>query len=163
MEFVENMKVTQQKGRRIPLQIQEAIEKEIKNLLLEGHIEKVKDIKDDVFIQPTVVTVKKDHSVKVALDARELNKNVKKDKYQMPNLENLIDIVAERLDVAEGIAWFTTLDLNYAYGQLALDESLSKHCNFQIVGGRCNRYLQIQDWVLRPHDHADRISASDGQ
>ena len=82
-----------------------------------------------------MVTVKKDHSVKVALDARELNKNVKKHKYQMPNRENLIDIVAERLDVAEGIAWFTTLDLKYAYGQLALDDNLAKHCNFQIVGG----------------------------
>ena len=43
-------------------------------------------MKDDVFIPPTVVTVKKDSSVKIALDARALNQAVDKVKYQMPNL-----------------------------------------------------------------------------
>ena len=50
-----------------------------------GYIEKVNEIKDDVFIQPTVITVKKDKSIKLALDARIMNENIKKDKYQMPN------------------------------------------------------------------------------
>ena len=31
--------------------------------------------------------------------------------------------------------WFSTLDLKYAYGQVALSEETSRHCNFQIVGG----------------------------
>ena len=39
---------------------------------------KVDEIQEDVFLQPTVITDKKDRSVKIALDVRELNKNVKK-------------------------------------------------------------------------------------
>ena len=38
----------------------------------EGHIVKVQELKEDVFLQPTVITVKKDRSVKIAFDAREL-------------------------------------------------------------------------------------------
>ena len=50
---------------------------------------KVQEIKDDVFQQPTVTTVKKDRSVQIALDARELNRNVIEQKdvaaLQFPN------------------------------------------------------------------------------
>ena len=49
------------------------MDNEIIKLLKEGHIEKVDEIQDDVFIQATVITVKKDKPVKIALDARALN------------------------------------------------------------------------------------------
>ena len=62
-------KITQQKGRRLPIQLQEQVDKEREKLLKEGHVEDVDKIQDDVFIQPTVITVKKDKSVKIALDA----------------------------------------------------------------------------------------------
>ena len=130
-----NCRVSQQKGRRIPIQLQEAVNKEIKTLLADGHIERIDSIKDNVFIQPTVITVKKDRSVKIAVDARELNSNIVKDKYMMPNLDNLIDMVAEQVTQSSEQAWFTTLDLKYAYGQLQLNDSTAKHCNFQIFGG----------------------------
>ena len=51
-------KISQQKGRRIPIQLQNAVDAEIKRLLKDGHIEKINEIKDDVFIQPTILTVK---------------------------------------------------------------------------------------------------------
>ena len=127
--------VSQQKGRRIPIQLQKAVDEEISRLLKEGHIEKIDEIKDDVFIQPTVITVKKDRSVKIALDARALNKAIDKDKYQMPNLDNLLDMVAEKLDTEEGEAWFSSVDMTYAYGQVPLHQLTAKHCNFQIIGG----------------------------
>ena len=75
-----------------------SVDAERKRLLKDSHIEKVNDIKDDVFIQPTGITVSRGWSVKIALDARALNKAIDKDKYQMPNLENLMDMVAERLE-----------------------------------------------------------------
>ena len=43
--------------------------------------------------------------MKIALDARALNKSIAKDKYQMPNSENLIDMISEKLDKEEGEAW----------------------------------------------------------
>ena len=76
-QFKENCVPKQQKGRKIPLQLQNSVE--IKKLIKMGHIEKVNEIKDDVFIQPTVITVKKDKSIKIALDARVMNENIKKD------------------------------------------------------------------------------------
>ena len=67
----------------------------------ESHIEKVDKIENDLLIQPTVITMKKDKSVKIALDARALNQSIAKEKYQIPNLDNLIDLIAEKLDVKE--------------------------------------------------------------
>ena len=52
-------KITQQKGRRVPIQLQKSVDAEIKRLLAEGHIEKIDKISDNVFIQSTVITVKK--------------------------------------------------------------------------------------------------------
>ena len=135
MNFKTDAKITQQKGRRIPIQLQKAVDEEIGRLLKEGHFEKINEIKDDVFIQPTVITVKKDRSVKIALDARALNRAIDKDKYQMPNLENLLDMVAEKLDSENGEAWFSSVDMTYAYGQIPLHLLTAKHCNFQIIGG----------------------------
>ena len=88
-----------------------------------------------MFIQPTVITVKKDRSVKIALDARALNQAIDKDKYQMPNLDNLLDMVAEKLDNENGEAWYSSVDMTYAYGLVPLHPLTAKHCNFQIIGG----------------------------
>ena len=52
-------KIIQQKGRRVPIQYQTHVAKAIDNLLKEGHIENNDETQDDVFIQPTVITVKK--------------------------------------------------------------------------------------------------------
>ena len=73
--------------RRKPLQLQEAVQEEIERLLKEGYIERV------------------------TLEARALNIDLVKDKYQMPNLEHLVDELAEQLDKQnEGKAWYTSID-----------------------------------------------------
>ena len=79
--------------------------------------------------------MKIDRSVKIALDARTLNQVIEKDKYQMPNLENLLDTVAEKLDSKKGEAWFSSLEMTYAYIQVPLHLLTAKHCNFQKFGG----------------------------
>ena len=115
--------------------MQKTVDEETKRLLKEGHIKKVDEIKDDVFIQPTVITVKKDRSVKIALDVRALNHAIDKDKYQMPNLELLLDMVAEKLDSENGESWYSSVDMTYAYGQILLHQLTAKHCIFQIIRG----------------------------
>ena len=136
IEMKENARVTQQKGRRIPIQLQKQVDQEINNLLEQSHIEKADSTKDDVFIQPVVITVKKDGSIKIALDARALNDSIAKDEYQMPNLENLLDMVAGKIEGEKGEVIYSSVDLKYAYGQVPLHESTAKHCNFQKVGGK---------------------------
>ena len=55
----------------------------------------------------------------IALEARALNQAIDKDKYQMPNLDNLLDMVAAKLD-ENGEAWYSSVDMTYAYGQVPL-------------------------------------------
>ena len=136
IEMKEGARVTQQKGRRIPVQLYSYKNREINNLLEKGHIERVDTIKDDVFIQPVVVTVKKDGSVKIALDARALNESIAKNKYQMPNLENLMDMIAEKIEGQEGEVLYSSVDLKHAYGQVPLHENTARHRYFQIIGGK---------------------------
>ena len=84
-----------------------------------------------------VITVKKDGSIKLALESGELNKQVDKNKYQMPNIDELVDgisqIIAER---KAGDVYFTTLDFTYAYGQESLGKKTSERCNLSFVGGK---------------------------
>ena len=54
----------------------------------------------------------------------------------MPNLENLLDMVAEKRDVEKGEAWFSSVDMTYAYGQVPLHLLTAKHCNFQQIAGK---------------------------
>ena len=54
----------------------------------------------------------------------------------MPNLENLMDMIAEKSDGKEREVWYFSVDMKYAYGLVPLGESTAKHCNFLIIGGK---------------------------
>ena len=90
-----------------------------------------------MFCVPNSNNIKKDGSVKLALESRELNKQVHKNKYQMPNIEKLMDTVGQTIsEKKQGDIYFTTMDLTYAYGQLPLNAETSVQCNFSLIGGR---------------------------
>ena len=109
---------------------------EIRNLLAAGHIKRVDKISDKMFIQPVVISVKKDRSVKIALDARSLNNAILKSKHQMPNLESLMQNIAEVVnEEKDREVWFSSLDMLYAYWQTPLHPDTARHCNVQFVGG----------------------------
>ena len=136
-EFFENLKAIQQKRRRVPITLQEKVDKEIHRLINEGHIIKLQECSDKYFVSLIVITVKKDGSIKLALESRELNKQVHKNKYQMSNIDELIDGVSQIIaEKKSGNVYFTTLDFTYAYGQVALEQKTSEQCNFSLVGGK---------------------------
>ena len=135
-KFHKNYRVIHQKGRKVPIHLQSKVKIELEKLLNEGHIEKVNNCSDQFFISPIVITVKKDKSIKIALDSKILNKAIHKNKYQMPNIDSLIQTISQTLSTApQEIAYFTTLDLQYAYSQLKLHSDTARHCNFNIVSG----------------------------
>ena len=84
-----------QKSRRVPINLQDRVNSEIKKLLAEGHIEKLNNCSDQYFISPTVITVKRDQTIKLALDSKIINKSILKIKYQMPNIETLMDSISQ--------------------------------------------------------------------
>ena len=97
----------------------------------------LQECSDKNFVSPIVITVKKDGSIKLALESGELNKQVDKNKYQMPNIDELVDsisqIIAER---KAGDVYSTILDFTDAYGQESLGQKTSERCNFSFVGGK---------------------------
>ena len=84
-----------------------------------------------------MITVKKDQSVKLALDSKVFNKALHKNKYQMPNIDMLIDTNSLFLTNNQNgqKAYFSTLNLKYAYSQLKLHNDTAKHCKFNIICG----------------------------
>ena len=137
--FKANYTPSQHKGCRVPLHLLEKFKNELKKPIDDGQINKLEKCPDDLSISPVVFTVKKDKSVKIALDSKKLNDASHKNKYQMQSIDHLIDSVAlyisERKNLP-GQYWFSKVDLKYAYSQILLDENTQKRCNFNILGGR---------------------------
>ena len=68
-KFHRNYTPSQQKGRRVPINLLDKVSDELKKLSEQGHIEKLQEFSDKNFNSPIVITVKKDKSVKSALDS----------------------------------------------------------------------------------------------
>ena len=151
-------KIIQQKGRPIPIHLQESVGKEINKLKESGHLEKATGIDENCFVSPAVITVKKDKSVKIALDSRKLNDISIKRKAQMPNMEELISRVSRKIsDGNNDTIWISKLDLDYAYGQLELTNKAKNLCIFHNYRRRFHRILQILERLLRSGRHTDHI------
>ena len=130
--------VTTQRPQGTPTPFKK-VKNELNKLIDDGQIIKLEKCPDDLFISPVVITVKKDKSVKIALDSKKLSDALQKNKCQMQGIDHLIDSVAlyisERKNLP-GQYWFSKVDLKYAYSQIPLEENIQKHYNFNILGGR---------------------------
>ena len=134
-KFHQKFTAKHQKGQRVAINLQPRVTVKLERSQNEGHIEKLSSCTDQHFISPIVITVKKDQSIKLALDSKVLNKAIHKNKYQMPNIDMLTDTISKHLTNTQNgqQAYFTTLDLKYAYSQLKLHHDTAKHCNFNII------------------------------
>ena len=104
---------------------------------------------ENCFISPAVITIKKDKSVKIAIDSRNSNKYCMKRKAAMPNTEDLISKISANITKNGGKIWMSKIDLDYAYGQAKLSREALKHCVFSIIGGDIKGTLPIQKRLLR--------------
>ena len=67
-DYFENLIPIQQKGRRVPIGLQDKVDKEVNLLISEGHIIKLQECSDKYFVSPKVITVKNDGNIKLALE-----------------------------------------------------------------------------------------------
>ena len=148
--FNQKFTAKHQKGRRDPINLQPRVLAELERLQTEGHYrlkaEKLSSCSDEHFISPIVITAKKDQSIKLALDSKVLIKAIHKNKFQMLNIEMLIDTTSQHLTNTQNgqQAYFTTLDLKHAYNQLKLHHDTAKHCNFNIICGESTGTYRIK-------------------
>ena len=134
-----------QKARPIPLHLQEAVRKELEKLEKTGHLENVKHVDEDYFVSPVVITVKKDKSVKIALDSGKLNDSCIKIRPHMPNMEELLNPISVEItrDRTKELN-ISKIDLDYAYGQMKLSKETSRQCVFALTGGTFRGYHRFK-------------------
>jgi len=100
------------KYRRLPEAYRELIEKHIEAMIRNGQIER----SNSKWAAPMVIVRKKDGTIRVCIDYRELNKVTVKDVSLIPNIDELLEHL-------EGATIFSSLDLASGYYQvpMALD------------------------------------------
>ena len=80
----EDAHIIQKKRQPVPIKLQDQVAEELKRLIKNGFIEITTEIIEECFVSPAVTTLKKDKSVKIALDSRITNNATINRKAQMP-------------------------------------------------------------------------------
>lgn len=101
-----------QRYRRIPPSEYEAVKSHINQLLATQVIRE----SSSPYASPIVLVRKKDGSLRLCVDYRQLNKKTRKDAFALPRIE-------ETLDSLSGARWFTTMDLACGYNQVPVAEN----------------------------------------
>ena len=157
----EDTKLIQQKRMPIPNHLQQSVGKEIGKLIKQGHTEKANNIDENCFVSPAVITVKKDKSIKIALDSRKVNEITVKRKAQMPNMEELISGISRK--IADGPAdekWISNFDLDHAYGQLLLSKKPETYA-YSPQPGEIYRLLPVPKRFLRSSGYTNGFPGED--
>ena len=81
-------------GRPIPIHVQDIIQ--LEEITGEVHIKQIHKCTSDCFIAPrNTSTVKRENSLKLALNAKPINRQLFKNKHQMLNVDELLDGVSQ--------------------------------------------------------------------
>ena len=136
-KFHRNYTPSHHKGRCVPINLLDKVSDELKNLLEQVHIEILRQSSDKNIISPSVITVKKDKSVKLALDSKVLIEIIHKNNYEISNIDSLIDSISQHINDSNhgDNVYFWTIDLKYAYSKINLHPDTARHCNFNIICG----------------------------
>lgn len=101
-----------QRFRRIPPSDYDVVKEHINQLLNTQVIRE----SCSPYASPIVLVRKKDGSLRMCVDYRQLNSKTRKDAFPLPRIE-------ESLDALTGACWFSTLDLASGYNQVPVAES----------------------------------------
>ena len=112
-----NARPVQTSPRRLPYALRKELEEEMANLLATGCIEP----STSPYASALVLVRKKGGGLRVCVDYRRVNKDTVMDKYPIPRIDELIDMVGRNKPKI-----FTSLDLMRGYHQVRMDDT-SKH------------------------------------
>ena len=126
----ENILPVQQKLRRQPYYLRKKIRNKLYELERKKIIESVNT--PQPWISNIVETPKANGEVWLRLDAREINKAIRREKFPIPTLDSLIDSMS-------GAKYFRKIDLRNAYTQIELSERARNLTTF-ITDERVKRY-----------------------
>ncbi|GFS20136.1 Pol polyprotein [Elysia marginata] len=116
-----------QPPRRVPPAIMPELKKKLKEMEDNGIIEPVNEPTE--WVHNLVTAQKPDGSLRLCLDPKVLNKNIKREIFEIPTFGQIIPQLG-------GKKVFTTLDQKDAYWQVELDKASSRLCTFNTPFGR---------------------------
>ena len=122
-----NAKPVQQPPRPVPVHLKEAYKTELDNLEQQGVIRKVTEYTD--WVNSIVLVKRKNNTIRVCLDPRELNKNISTSKHLMRRLDDITPDMA-------GAKYFTVADTKNGYWHVQLDDKSQKYTTFNTPWGK---------------------------
>jgi hypothetical protein len=123
----ESVKPVVHPPRRVPISMNERVKAELDRMEDIGVIGRVD--KPTPWVSSMVCVEKKDGSVRICLDPRDLNKAVLREHHKIPTLED----IAFKFS---GMKYFTILDMKHGYWHVPLSESSSLLTTFNTPFGR---------------------------
>ena len=114
-------------ARRVPIPLMPKVAAELTKMEEAGIIRKITEPTD--WCAPMVVVNKKDGGVRLCIDLKGLNKNIKRERYQIPTIDDILPKLANA-------TVFSKLDAASGYYQLPLDPESAKLTTFITPQGR---------------------------
>lgn len=105
--------------RSVPRNLYQEVKDYVDDLLLNGWIKK----SYSSYSSPIVCVKKKNGSLRLCIDYRDLNRKTVPDKQPIPRIQDILDGLG-------GQKWFSTLDMTKAYHQGYMDESSQTYTAF---------------------------------
>ena len=127
IELCDDAKPTIHPPRKIPLSLTPKLKETLERLTTMGVVTKVDKATD--WVNSLVIVEKKDGSLRLCLDPRDLNKSIKREHYKPPTAEKLSSKLS-------GKRLFTVIDMSNCYWHKKLDEESSYLCTFNTPFGR---------------------------
>ena len=113
--------------RRVPQTLYEPLREKLKKLEAQGVIIAVEEPTD--WVNSLVITEKRDGSIRLCLDPKRTNKNIRREHFQIPTFTEISTQLG-------GARLFTILDKKDSYWQVEFDEDSSLLCCFNTPFGR---------------------------
>lgn len=118
--------------RRIPPHQMDEVRQHISKLLKQNVIRK----STSPYAAPVVLVRKKDKSLRLCVDYRQLNANTVKDAYPLPRID-------EALEAISNSKYFSSIDLAKGYYQVAIDDADIPKTAFRVGTGGLYEYLRM--------------------
>ena len=127
IELSTDAKPTIHPPRKVPLSLMPKLQETLEKLTKQGVVSKLDRATD--WVNSLVIVEKKDGSLRLCLDPKDLNKAIKREYYKAPTAET----ISSKLS---GMKVFTVIDMSNCYWHKKLDEESSYLCTFNTPFGR---------------------------